>query len=54
MSKFDWDILLLCVIIFWHEENVAYIYFYFYLVFSISCIVPVFGFCYFLLFMFLV
>ena len=33
MSKFDWDILLLCVIIFWHEENVAYIYFYFYLVF---------------------
>ena len=56
MSKFDWDIFLflLCVIIFWHEENVAYIYFYFYLVFSISCIVPVFGFCYFLLFMFLV
>ena len=35
MSKFDWDIFLflLCVIIFWHEENVAYIYFYFYLVF---------------------
>ena len=54
MSKFDWDIILLCVIIFWHEENVAYIYFYFYLVFSISCIVPVFGFCYFLLFLFLV